>query len=77
MWTLSVSCLFRASPPKVPVTFILKGMFLLSWSSLQCKYKGLVRSFLLRAALCSNPLVYAFRDVSPIYLHSQAVHCIS
>ena len=76
--TLSLTCLFVASPPNTPVTRISKpgagpG---LCFSTL-CRCSGLLAFFFLRSDLCSKPLVNAFLDVSPTYFPSHPLHTTS
>ena len=65
--TLSVICLFKASPLNLPVTFITNCGCLPSCSSIACAIRGLVMSLLIRAVLCSrNNLEEEIAKVRPL-----------
>merc|ERR1711923_472856 len=79
MRTASATCLFVASPPYTPVTFITKSptCTLPPCSSTPCTWNTLSLLFSTIPFQCSRPLVNAFLAVSPIYLLSHFLHLTS
>merc|ERR1711923_629562 len=79
MRTASATCLFVASPPYTPVTFISKSLTctLPPCSSTPCIWNTLSLLFFTIPFQCSLPLVNAFLAVSPICLLPHFLHLTS